>query len=115
MIVYIKQINGLEAYKDINGKQNVIFTINWSLFGEQNGVSSSAPYSTFVPYIAGQPFTPYEDLTKEQVISWIDIYTPPLALKTLHEMVRNNIENESAVESPRLPWEPPAPNPNITN
>lgn len=106
MITYTKTITALQAYKDIDGETNVVFSILWNLVGEENGVTSSCPATTYVPYTAGQPFTPYADLTQAQVTAWIDQYTPLVQMQQYQNTVANTLQQLQQQESPSLPWAP---------
>lgn len=105
-IIYTKQIISLECYADIDGEADVVFTINWNLYGNENIYSASVPCTTKVPYVAGQPFIPYADLTETQVIAWIDEYTTPETMASYENIIATNIEKQKVVVTPPLPWQP---------
>ena len=105
-ITYTKQIATLTCYADIDGETDVVFTINWSLFGNEGTLSASGFYSTSVPYTAGQPFIPYADLTEEQVLGWIDEYTDPMMMASYYQYIADKIEEQKIVVTPPLPWQP---------
>jgi len=110
-VTYTKLINSLTCYSQIDGESDVVFTINWTLFGNEGVLSASLPCGTSVPYVAGDPFIPYADLTQEQVLSWIDEHTDPDMLASYYQIVADNIEQQKVVVTPPLPWVPPAPTP----
>lgn len=105
-VSYTKTINSMQAYKDIDGETNVVFSIMWNLVGEENGFTTSCPATTYVPYTAGQPFTPYEELTQAQVSVWIDEYTPLIQMQQYQSMVAYSLQQMQNVETPSLPWNP---------
>jgi hypothetical protein len=105
-VAYTKTINSMQAYKDIDGETNVVFSIMWNLVGEENGFTTSCPATTYVPYVAGQPFTPYADLTQAQVLAWIDEYTPLIQMQQYQGMVAYSLQQMQNVETPSLPWNP---------
>lgn len=110
MITYTKNIQGMQAYKSIDGETNVVFSVAWSLVGEENGFTSTCPATTYVPYTAGQPFTPYADLTQEQVEAWIDQYTPLAQMEQYQNTISFSLQQKQQQESPALPWvAPPTP------
>ena len=110
MITYTKTINSMQAYKDIDGETNVVFSIMWNLVGEENGFATSCPATTYVPYAAGQPFTPYADLTQEQVLAWIDEYTPLAQMQQYQNTISFSLQQQQQQETPPLPWvAPPTP------
>jgi hypothetical protein len=113
MITYTKTINSLDSYKDIDGNTDVVFNIYWNLIGEENGVSTSCPAITTVPYVAGSSFIPFADLTEEIVLGWINTYTTLAAMQQYENTVSFAIQQQSQQESPPLPWNPqPVP---VTN
>jgi hypothetical protein len=108
-ITYTTIINSLSCYAEIDGETDVVFTINWTLFGNENGLSASAYYGTSVPYTAGETFIPYADLTEEQVLQWINDYTDPAIMASYKQYIADNIEQQKVVVTPPLPWIPSLP------
>ena len=106
MITYTRTINSMQAYKEIDGETNVVFSIMWSLVGSENGFTTSCPVTTYVPYTAGQPFTPYADLTQEQIFAWIDQYTPLAQIQAFQNTVSFSLQQQQQQEDPALPWNP---------
>jgi len=113
MITYTKSITSMQAYKQIDGESNVVFGISWSLIGTENGFTVSAPAETYVPYTAGQPFTPYADLTQAQVFAWIDQYTPLTQMQSFQNTIAFSLQQQQQQETPTLPWAP-APVPPVS-
>jgi hypothetical protein len=111
MVTYTKTISSMQAYKEIDGESNVVFGIMWNLVGTENGFTVSAPAETYVPYTAGQPFTPYADLTQAQVFAWIDQYTPLTQMQSYQNTVAFALQQQQQQETPPLPWVPPTPTP----
>jgi hypothetical protein len=82
MTTYTWTVINLPAYASIDGQTDVVFEVNWSCFASTppsvvDNVytpSYSATYngSTSVAYVSGQPFTPYNQLTQEQVWGWVN-------------------------------------------
>ena len=105
-IVYSKQIISLQCYAQIDGETDVVFTINWNLVGNESVYSSSLLCATQVPYVAGQPFIPYADLTEAQVLAWINEYTTPEWMASYEGTIASNIETQKEVVTPPLPWQP---------
>jgi len=107
--VYTRTIKTLPAYKEIDGNTDVVFSVNWLLIGTDGNFLATWNLSTEVPYVAGEPFIPYADLTEVEVNAWIDQYTPPEAIASAKEYIQKNIETQQAVNTPPLPWAPPSP------
>lgn len=108
-ITYTKTINNLQSYKEIDGNTDVVFTVTWNLFGEDSGVTAFTLGTTTVPYIAGQPFTPYADLTEEQVLGWVDKYTTLVAMQQYENTVSQSILAKQQLVSLPPPWDPVTP------
>ena len=83
----------LECIQNKNGLENVVFHVHFEYIGEKNinGISYSA--SSFNVIAVEDPdvnnFTPVNELTKEQVVSWIENKVDSFALNIALE---NNIE-----------------------
>jgi len=64
----------LEVYPTYASQTNVVFTVHWIMFGTNDLTppTSAQVYGTQqVTYEAGSPFTPYDQLTQEQVQGWV--------------------------------------------
>ena len=70
---YNWKINALDAKVLVDDDENVVYTVHWSLIAisedEEHTVSSIGAQS--VEYDADN-FVPYEDLTEEIVIGWLE-------------------------------------------
>ena len=92
--------------KPIDGFNEVVMTAGWACNGT-DGTYSSSIYNTttFIPPQAGDPnFTPYANLTQDQVLGWIwesgvDKTATQSALDT---MIANQVN--PPVVTPPLPW-----------
>lgn len=92
-------------YED--GKQDVVVTVNWQCIGmiDNNGEQASAAIGdgTNFIYEQGQSFTPYDQLTQEQVLGWV-------WQKVDKEQIQNDVLKKIAdqfkppVITPPLPW-----------
>ena len=96
----------MQAYKEIDGESNVVFGIFWNLIGTENGFTISCPATTNVPYTTGQSFTPYVDLTQEEVFAWIDQYTPLSQMQSFQNTIAFSLQQQQQQENPPLPWVP---------
>ena len=113
MTTYTWTIKNLPAYSLIDGQTNVVFEVNWQCFavtpdsivGDVHTPSYSAIYvgNTSVTYVAGQPFTPYNQLTQEQIWGWIDPTIDRTAIETgLQEQI--TAQMNPPIVTPPLPW-----------
>jgi len=108
-ITYTRTIQTLPAYKEIDGNTDVVFSVNWALVGVDGNFSASWPITTQVPYVAGDPFIPYADLTEVEVNAWIDQYTLQETIDSAKSIIQKSIETQQTVTTPPLPWAPPSP------
>lgn len=75
----------LDAYETFEGKPKVVYTVHWALDAvDETGRTSRAYGAVDLRLTPGAPFTPFENLTKQQVIGWVHGALGP-ELKTLTE------------------------------
>jgi hypothetical protein len=108
-ITYKYSVNQLECYPTYESQSDVVFKVVWSYRGvNADGVGSSRGGIQEVTYVAGSPFTPFNELTEAQVLGWVTI---PAELQAEMEAgitgdINWQIEQASANNpiSPPLPW-----------
>lgn len=71
-VTYNWNFNPFEAYPQHADQTDVVFTIHWQLYASYQTYTSKAIGTIGVQYNEGQPFTPFADLTKETVQSWVE-------------------------------------------
>ena len=74
-ITYKWTINQMNAHIQAEGEDNVIFTVHWAFMGQDDSeepVSASSIGTLGVEYNPENPFIPYADLTKEDVVGWLE-------------------------------------------
>lgn len=65
-------INALDVLKEKDGLQDVVYTIHWTLTAtSDNGTTASAIGTKTMPDPNTDSFTPYDQLTEEMVIGWL--------------------------------------------
>jgi hypothetical protein len=62
----------LDAAPAIDGLSNVVRTVHWRLTATRDGVADIAYGSVELPPPDPQDFTPFEHVSKEQVIEWTE-------------------------------------------
>lgn len=103
------QVEQMECYPSSEGETDVVFIVHWRCNGKE--VSGSDTYSgtsygsVNVQYEQGQPFTPYADLTQDQVLGWV-WSTPDFDKDQVEDSVQTQINNQinPTVITPNLPW-----------
>lgn len=103
MTTFNWQVVSMPAYAQIDGQSDVIFQVNWQCNANDDGYQANTFGSVPVTYTAGSPFTPYDQLTQEQVWGWINpsINRPEIETN-LQAMIA--IQQNPPVVTPPLPW-----------
>ena len=99
-------INQLNAYPEKDGKQDVVFTVHWDCTGVDGEFTGSSYGSAGVTLDPEAPYTPYADLTKDQVLGWI--WASGVDKDETENAVNAQIESQKnpTVVTPPLPWSP---------
>lgn len=103
---YYWYVQSLECYPESGGQQNVIFKIYWQLDGTDGPNSGTIYGDVNTTYTAGGPFTPYNQLTQDQVIGWVKEALGPEGIAEAQANVDAQIAAAAnpPVVSPPLPW-----------
>ena len=102
--VYNWQVVQMDCYPDVDGEQDVVFTVHWTLSGSDGDFTGSAYGSVGVTLDGESPFTPYNELTEEQVLGWV--WGSGVDKDATEANVAQQIEDQKnpPVVSPPLPW-----------
>ena len=109
-ITYNWSVKQLEAYPEQDGNTDVVCVVHWTLTGadgEGPGALTAGVYgSVGVQLSADAPFTPYADLTEEQVIGWVKAKLGEEEVAELEAQVAYDIAQQAApsIVSPPVPW-----------
>ena len=71
MINYTLTPTTLVNYPHYNGEDDVVFRVVWTYKATDEEYTSAFSGQTDLEYHSGDPFTPYADLTEEQVVEWV--------------------------------------------
>lgn len=102
------QITAMDCYPQADGETDVVFCCHWTCSGieTQNETTyNGSVYSTCqVPLSGTGPFTPYADLTQDQVLGWI--WANGVDKDATEAAVQAQIDNQinPPVIQPPLPW-----------
>lgn len=89
----------MDCIIDDDGMTNVIKTIHWRLTGtDDNGISSDVYGAQSFPKPSEEGFIPFEDLTKEIVVGWLEATLDVPALEAQIEAQINLINNPVMVQ-----------------
>ena len=101
-------VSQLDCLPQEDGQTDVVIVAHWQCNGTQvdNGTTyNGSVYSTSsFTYTPGEPFTPYADLTQDQVLGWI--WASGVDKDATEAAVQQQINNaiNPPIISPQLPW-----------
>ena len=101
---YTWTVQALDCYPTYEGETDVVFVVSWRCDGTDGTYSSFNTGQTQVPYISGDPYTPYADLTQSQVLGWV--WANGVDQAAVEAALATDIENQvnPPVVTPPLPW-----------
>ena len=96
----------MDAYPELDGETDVVFTVHWTLNGTDGTYNGSVYGSVGVTLDEGGTFTPYDQLTQAQVIGWVQDALGEEQVASYEANVAQQIENQinPPVVTPPLPW-----------
>lgn len=97
----------MDAYPEKDGLTDVVFSVHWGLTGDDNDGHTGYVYgSVGVTLDPSAPYTPYADLTLDQVIGWVKDALGAEQVASLEANVAAQIEQQinPTVVTPPLPW-----------
>ena len=99
-------VQQMDCYPTAEGETDVVFTVHWRCNGVDGAYTGTSYGTQSVTYVAGEPFTPYADLTQDQVIGWVHGAMGPEKVASIEENVGKQIQDQinPPVVSPPLPW-----------
>ena len=96
MIDYTWKINSLDCHTNLDGKTNVVYTIHWSLIGEEDTNTASVYSSASVEVPEGSAFVEYDDLTQDIVVEWLENSIGSETITAHKENIANQIDLQKA-------------------
>ena len=103
MTTFIWTVTAMNAYPTVGTETDVVFTVHWTCSGVQDAFSASVYSTRAVPTPTGS-FTPYNELTQDQVLGWI--WNGGVDKTATEAAVQQQIDNlvNPPVVTPPLPW-----------
>jgi hypothetical protein len=111
-ITYTWTINSLIGYPTFEGETDVVTRASYTVLGDDSE-GHTADYSNFAdtPLDPSVPFIPYNDLTPEIVIGWVQAVLGPEAIAAIEEsiaiVIQRQVTPPPEPEVLPLPWVPP--------
>lgn len=100
----------LDCYPQADGETDVVFTVHWTLTGTetvgQETYTGSVYGSVGVTLDPQAPFTPYNQLTLDQVVGWVKDALGAEQVAAYEDNVEKQIadQQDPPVVTPPLPW-----------
>jgi hypothetical protein len=118
-------IQAMDCVPQEDGHTDVVVTAHWSVlatssegksFKDNDGNSYTIPYTSSAygtqsfTYDSGKAFIPYDSLTQDEVVGWVQAGMGIDAVTALQENLDKQIENQinPPIVTPPLPWAQPA-------
>jgi len=114
------KVTNLDCYPKYDMESDVVFTVHWDCLGNMTVATGSLSGSTYnsrlygttgVTYHSGSTFTPYNQLTEPQVLSWVFDAMGVEQKASIEAGTANAIytQIDPPVVNPPLPWAPVPP------
>ena len=97
-------ISQLDCIPSVDGNQDYVVTDHWQCNGVDGDYSGSVYSTAGFEVVEGESFTPYADLSQQQVLEWV--WASGVDKDATEAAVAQQIENQKnpPVVSPALPW-----------
>ena len=95
-----------DAYPELDGETNVVFTAHWTLKGTDGTYNGSVYGSQGITIDPDAPFTPYASLTQAQVVGWVQDALGEEKVASYEANVAQQVANQinPPVITHPLPW-----------
>jgi hypothetical protein len=107
MTTIVWSVTAMDAYPQAQGQADVVFNVHFTCAGtqiEENKTYFASVYSTCQVEFTGGTYTPYDQLTQEQVLGWI--WNSGVDKDVTEAAVQSQIDGQinPTVVTPPLPW-----------
>lgn len=62
----------LECINEQDGYQKIVSRVYWRLIARYDGIEKVAGGSVDIPFIKSEEYIPFEQITKDEVLNWIE-------------------------------------------
>ena len=103
-VTYTWTVTALDVYTQEGGNNDVVFNVHWTCAGSFLNQFNASVYSTCSVPAPTDSFTPYADLTQDQVLGWI--WANGVDKDATQATVDAQIQQQIAptIQTPPLPW-----------
>ena len=99
-VTYTLNVTQMDCLPQEAGQTDVVYLVHWAYVGSDGTSTAAFGGTTPITYASDGPFTPYADLTQEQVAGWVlAAWTPEQT-----QSYQTAISGQLALLSPPLPW-----------
>lgn len=98
----IWSITNMTCLPKVDGYTDVVVQVTWKCIGTE-GIFTAEQYDINVFSFDPVNFTPYSELTQDQVLSWVWLTVNQTQIEEVVVAQLNNLANPPVVELP-LPW-----------
>jgi hypothetical protein len=102
-VTYTYAINGLRVATQ-GALSDVVREIDVNVWGADGGVEFHLPVVVRLPDATPATFTPFESLSREQAVAWIDASRSAIHAKEHIANVIARVIEEAAMQTKPLPW-----------
>lgn len=111
---FTTKINGIRT-ATVNGLENVVKQVDWTLVGEQAGQKFELPQTITLADPESANFVPLANLTEAAVIAWVEVSAPNIdGVKAHIQFVLDKEVAKSTLTSTAMPWAPVVETPEPT-
>lgn len=113
-ITYTWKVTGVKTRTE-EGQSGFVFQTYWTKTGvDENGNEGVFTGATPLKPSTDGDFTPFEQLTEEQVLSWIQaVVVGDYEAHVNGQIAKQIAAKVNPVEEPKLPWAPPVETPAV--
>ena len=96
----------MDCYPQADGEKDVVFNAHWQCVGTDGTYQGYVYGSQSLPAPTGSDFTPYAELTQDQVVGWVKTALGEEQVATYETNVAKQIADQvkPPVATPPLPW-----------
>lgn len=95
-VEYTLKIQQIDCIPELDGKADVVSRVHWAYTAKDGDRTASCGGAVNIPLEDGD-FTPYSNLTEQQVIQWV-LDSLPL------DRIQQSLFDQIQVQSKPLPW-----------